>query len=296
MSVISEQAWAKVNLSLSVLGRRADGYHELASVVAFAADIFDTVTFFPGEDLAVELTGPFAAKVCGPNLIEQAARTLAAAHTGLQLGRFHVEKRIPVSAGIGGGSADAAATLRLLAVHNRLGDPDRAMRDLAATIGADVPVCLAGGRPAAAFMSGIGEQVVSPTPDGLLGACDVTAVLVNPGVAVATGSVFRALGAAPLSAPMRSCDAPERFSDNAALFAYLDTMGNDLEAPAIGQAPVISDVLAALGSLESCRLARMSGSGATCFGLFETRSAADAAAERLRTQSPSWWIAVSRFT
>ncbi|MGI9411064.1 MAG: 4-(cytidine 5'-diphospho)-2-C-methyl-D-erythritol kinase, partial [Hyphomicrobiaceae bacterium] len=209
---------------------------------------------------------------------------------------FHVEKHIPVSAGVGGGSANAAAALRLLAAHNRLGNPDTALRGLAAKIGADVPVCLAGDGPAAAFMSGIGDNVVRPEPDGLLGNCHVYAVLANPGVAMPTGAVFAALGAAAVTMPPPPGVAPARFEDNAALFAYLDRTGNDLEAPAIELAPVISDVLAALRALDSCRLSRMTGSGATCFGLFETKSAALDSAEQLRTRFSEWWIGVSRLS
>ena len=290
----SDFAWAKVNLSLHVLGRRADGYHELASLVAFTADIFDTVTFTPGADLSVDVAGAFADAISGPNLIERAALAMAASYPDIKLGRFRVDKRIPVAAGIGGGSADAAAALRLIAAHNGLRMPDPAMRGLAAGIGADVPVCLAGGQPAAAFMTGIGENVVRAEPDGMLGACDIWAVLANPGVAVPTGGVFAALGAAPLSVSLPPSDVPPKFADNAALLAYLDGTRNDLEVPAIGLVPVIRDVLAGLRVFESCRLARMSGSGATCFGLFETEADAHACADRLKARFAHWWIGVSR--
>ncbi len=274
-----EAAPAKLNLYLRVVGRRDDGYHLLDSLVVFAG-IADTLHVAPSEELSLHVTGPFAAALAGEadNLVLRAARLLAEAAGVRPGGRLTLEKHLPVASGIGGGSADAAAALRLLARHWGL---DAALpATLAVRLGADVPACL-GGRPSR--VGGIGE-VLSPAPAlppfGL--------VLVNPGVAVATPSVFRARRGG-VSAP---ASLPAGWADAAALAAGLAPLGNDLQDAAIALCPPIADVLARLERWPGCLLARMSGSGATCFGLFADAAAARAAAAGLAAPGRShsgWW-------
>ena len=285
----AERAPAKINLTLRVVGRRPDGYHDIESLVVFAR-IADTLTFTPARALALTVRGP-TASLSGrtdDNLVLKAARALAERVDGLKLGRFQLLKRLPVAAGLGGGSADAAAALRLLARANRLAFDDPRLIQAARVSGADVPVCL---RPLARVMRGIGDVLSDP-----LKLPELPAVLVNPGVAVPTKDVFAALktrakqGAAPKrSSPFeaRSKRARLRTAD---LIAALAEDRNDLEAPAIAIAPVIADVLARLRALKGCNFARMSGSGATCFGLFGTAQGAAAAARALRKKHPDWWI------
>ena len=268
---------AKINLALHVLGRRADGYHLLDSLVVFAA-VGDTLRAGPAEDLTLAVAGPFGAALAGEadNLVLRAARLLAESGGVAPRARLILDKQLPVASGIGGGSADAAAALLLLSRLWRLDLPAPALSALALRLGADVPVCLRG-RPAR--MGGVGEAL-APLPP--LPGCGL--VLVNPGVAVATQAVFRARDAA-FSPPLV---LPDAWPDATALAATLAAHRNDLEAPAIALAPEIADVLAALRDTENCLLARMSGSGATCFGLFADPGAATAAAERLRR--PGWWV------
>lgn len=275
----SEWAPAKVNLTLRVLGRRADGYHELDSIVAFA-DSGDALTFTPGSELGLTVTGPTAAAAGegGDNLVFKAARSLAGRVDNLRVGHFTLDKRLPVAAGVGGGSSDAAAALRLLARANGIALDDQRLHLAAAETGADVPVCLS---PRARVMRGIGDKLSSP-----IALVPTPALLVNPGVAVPTRDVFQKLNASTaISAALHveSLDAP-RLED------FVIKVGNDLEKPAIALQPVIADVLRAIGALAGCRLARMSGSGATCFGLFATGALAANAANALRTAHPSWWV------
>ncbi len=286
----AERAPAKINLTLRIVGRRADGYHELDSVVAFAG-VGDTLTFTPARALALTVSGPTAAASgsIDDNLVLKAVRALTERVEGLKLGRFGLAKRLPVAAGVGGGSSDAAAALRLIARANRIALDDPRLREAARVTGADVPVCL---DPRARIMTGIGEILSEP-----LGLPKLPALLVNPRVAVPTKEVFQALRgrfsgketAAP--APWQSRAKPSRARPKAgAVIDALAERPNDLEAPAIEIAPVIADVLAGLRALKGCRLARMSGSGATCFALFTTAPAAAAAARTLRRQHPDWWI------
>jgi 4-diphosphocytidyl-2-C-methyl-D-erythritol kinase len=278
MPPLEEQAPAKVNLDLRVTGRRADGYHELDSIVAFAAG-GDRLTFAPARQLTLELNGPFAAALAGQpdNLVLRAARRLAA-HAGcMPQVRIALDKRIPVAAGLGGGSADAAATLRGLSRLWRLGLTDADLLPLALELGADVPVCL-GSRPAR--MRGIGERI------GPLELPALDLVLANPNRAVPTAHVFAGLGAiTPACMP----DQPIP-SGRADLLAWLRARGNDLEAPARRLAPVIGEVIGALAAQPGCRLARMSGSGATCFGAFDDAPAAARAARAMRQAQPGWWV------
>jgi 4-diphosphocytidyl-2-C-methyl-D-erythritol kinase len=275
----AEKAPAKINLTLRVLGRRADGYHDIESLVAFAG-VGDALTFTPGGDLALTVGGPTAAAAgdVADNLVLTAAHALAERVAGLRLGRFTLSKRLPVAAGLGGGSADAAAALRLLARANGLAPHDPRLMQAARATGADVPVCL---DPRARLMRGIGDILSDP-----LDLPRLFALLVNPGVAVATADVFAALAALP-AGQSGPAALPE---GGAALLAEIAGGRNDLEAPAIELEPAIADALAVLRKLPGCRLARMSGSGATCFGLFDSSGAASAAARTLRVAYPAWWV------
>jgi len=280
---LTEPAPAKVNLSLVVLGRRSDGYHLLDSLVAFAR-FGDRVAFVPGQALALNVRGETAGQAGAPgdNLVLKAARGLAAEISGLKLGRFTLDKRLPVAAGLGGGSSDAAAALRLLARANRIALDDPRLRRVARRIGADVPVCV---DPRPQRMRGIGEKLSAP-----LAIPPLAAVLVNPGVAVPTKDVFARLRLKPGGGRKRADRASALPGDFDGFVAYLAGQRNDLEPAAIALQPVIARVLAALRGESGCRLARMSGSGATCFGLFASSRAAAAAAHRLAAAHPRWWV------
>ena len=275
----AEKAPAKINLTLRVLGRRADRYHDIESLVAFAG-VGDALAFTPGGALALTVGGPTAAAAgdVADNLVLTAAHALAERVAGLRLGRFTLSKRLPVAGGLGGGSADAAAALRLMARANALAPDDPRLMQAARATGADVPVCL---DPHTRRMRGIGDILSDP-----LDLPRLFALLVNPGVAVATADVFAALAAPPAgqTAPTAQPLGP------AALLAEIAGGRNDLEAPAIELEPAIADVLAVLRKLPGCRLARMSGSGPTCFGLFDSSRAASAAARTLRVGYPGWWV------
>lgn len=279
-----ERAPAKVNLTLRVLGRRPDGYHEIESLVVFAA-VGDTLAFTPGQALALAVRGPTAgdAGEITDNLVLKAVSALAQRAAGLKLGRFVLSKRLPVAAGVGGGSSDAAAALRLVARHNRIAGDDERLLAAARATGADVPVCL---DPQPRLMRGIGEMLSPPWRLPVL-----PALLVNPRVSVATRDVFAALKAPALAGPVASSPAEAwAGGERDDLIDFATRHGNDLEAPAIALHPAIARALAALRALDGCRLARMSGSGATCFGLFDSRRATAAAARTLRTAHPDWWI------
>jgi 4-diphosphocytidyl-2-C-methyl-D-erythritol kinase len=281
---VREKAPAKVNLTLRVLGRRADGLHEIESLVAFA-DVADALTLTPGDALALSVAGPTAAAAgdVAENLVLKAARALAERVEALKLGRFALSKRLPVAAGLGGGSADAAAALRLLARANRLAPDDARLAQAARATGADVPVCL---DPRPRFMRGTGDILSDPFELPRL-----FAVLVNPGIAVATRDVFAMLAAAPATQTKPAMWPRER----AELLDEIARGRNDLEEPAIELEPAIANVLAVLRKLPDCRLARMSGSGATCFALFDSYRTASAAARRLRVGYPTWWVRATTF-
>lgn len=258
---------AKVNLTLHVTGRRADGYHLLDSLVVFA-DIGDRIALRTGRGLTLRVTGPMAGGVPpgADNLVLRAARLAGADGIAIEL-----EKHLPAAAGIGGGSSDAAAVLRALGGG----------RVDALALGADMPVCLLA---RTARMSGIG-QTVTPV-DGIP---PLPAVLVNPGVAVPTGAVFDALSrrdGAPMPAIPRFTG---RFGAVADCAGWLARQRNDLEPPALVLAPAIADALALLQGTGAL-LARMSGSGATCFGLFSDQAAARTAAQTLAGARPDWWV------
>lgn len=276
---LTERAPAKVNLTLRVLGRRADGYHRLESLVAFA-DLCDDLTLVPDGDIWLDVEGPFAAQ-CGAtqgNLVTRAAAALAAGVGELKQGRFRLTKRIPVAAGLGGGSADAAAALRLLARANGMAGDDRRLAQAAATVGADVPVCL---DPRARFMRGVGEELSPP-----LDLPPLPALLVNPGVPLATRDVFARFDLSRAS-PEGATQVPR---DRDAFFGWLENQGNDLTEAATACAPVVGEVLGVLAKLSGCRVARMSGSGATCFALFDNADDVTAAAKALAAGRAGWWV------
>jgi 4-diphosphocytidyl-2-C-methyl-D-erythritol kinase len=277
-----ELAPAKVNLTLRVLGRRADGYHAVESLAAFAATA-DRLRLAPGAELGLALRGPFAAE-CGAdadNLVLRAARALAAVAPRPRLGHFTLTKNLPVAAGLGGGSADAAAALRLLARLNRISLPDPRLAKIARSLGADVPVCIAS---QARIMRGIGDRLGSP-----LALPRLAAVLVNPGDRLATRAVFEKFDR--VGAMRRRAEQPWRIPHDAAgLIGHLAAHGNDLEPAAIALMPSISNVLAALRRSPGCELARMSGSGPTCFGIYRSARGAAAAARTLAQAHPAWWV------
>lgn len=268
---------AKINLYLHVTGRRDDGYHLLDSLIVFTG-LADALEILPGRELSLSVEGEFAEKA-GPddeNLVLRAARALAQ-QANIDRGMTaRLMKNIPAAAGLGGGSADAAATLLGLMQFWNIAEADVDLPGIALGLGADIPVCLAG-RPS--FVAGIGE-VITPAP-ALPGA---GLLLVNPGVALSTPSVF-ARRRGGFSPPAIFSDTP---SDAGELAALLADRGNDLTEAAIALAPVIGDVLAELESLPGCHLARMSGSGATCFGLFDDEAAATRAAVAIARDG--WWI------
>lgn len=284
-----EEARAKVNLTLRVIGRRVDGYHDLESVVAFA-DCADHLTLKPGPKLKLTVSGP-RAQDCGEladNLVLKAVHLLGERVPDLRSGEFKLDKVLPVAAGIGGGSADAAAALRLIAQVNELGLDDARILEVAGLTGADVTVCLS---PHACVMTGIGETL-SP-----LALPKMPCVLVNPRVPVATANVFTTLGLRHGELLVGATDVllqdPIWPEDGASIDEWIEAfadVGNDLEKPAMQLQPVIGELLSELGSAEGARLARMSGSGATCFAIFNDDAAAQRAAQAIQLAHPLWWV------
>jgi 4-diphosphocytidyl-2-C-methyl-D-erythritol kinase len=288
MPVLSDDARAKVNLTLRVNGRRTDGYHDLESLVAFA-DCADRLTLTPGPDLDLKMLGPLA-EACGDtsdNLVLKAARLLAARVPGMKVGSFTLDKALPVAAGIGGGSADAAAALRLLAQLNGIALDDPRIMEVAKLTGADVPVCV---NSRGCVMTGVGEALEPLTLPKM------PCVMVNPGVPVATRDVFNALGLrnGELRVGVTDVLLQDRWPDGgASLEEWVEALAassNDLETPALRVQPVIGEVIAALNATNGAWLARMSGSGATCFAIYENTAEAGRAAEKLRRDHPGWWV------
>jgi 4-diphosphocytidyl-2-C-methyl-D-erythritol kinase len=288
MPALIEEGRAKVNLSLRVVGRRVDGNHDLESVVAFA-DCADRLSLTPGSELHLKTTGPMA-QACGEaadNLVFKAAQLLDKRVPGLKLGEFSLEKALPVAAGIGGGSADAAAALRLLARANGLALDDARLIEVARLTGADVPVCLAS---SACLMTGVGETLQP------LSLPKIPCVMVNPRVPVATKDVFKALGLrhgelrVGFTDVIRAPAWPEQGASVEDWVEALAASSNDLEAPATRLQPVIGEVLSALSATNGAWLARMSGSGATCFAIFENTAEAQRAAQKIQTDRPQWWV------
>lgn len=270
----SETAYTKLNLALHVRRRRADGYHNIETIFAFA-DFGDELEVLPADDVTLALHGPFGAglPVDDGNLVLRAAKALARAYdvkTGVAL---NLDKRLPVASGIGGGSADAAATLRLLNRFWAIGADEDALRAVAAPLGADVPACVAS---RASRGDGAGDRLRTLSATDLTG---LPVVLANPGVPLATGPVFAAW------------DGIDRgpLADEAPLTAALAGR-NDLETPAMTLCPVIRAVLDRLSAQAGVMLARMSGSGATCFALFGGATDADVARAAIAAEYPDWWV------
>lgn len=282
-STIAVAAPAKLNLYLHVTGRRDDGYHVLDSLVAFA-DIHDTIEVRPSTGLTLKVEGPFRVALGDPteNIVLDAARALGEAAGVEPTARINLIKRLPVASGIGGGSSDAAAALRALAELWSVSLPEDALAALALKLGADVPVCLAG-EPA--FVGGVGEGL-TPVP----GLPPVPIVLVNPLRALATPKVFAARQG-PFSEPARFDARPMSAS---ALAALLAERRNDLTGAAVALVPEVAAVLTALEAVPGTLLARMSGSGATCFGLYEDETAAARAAAVIAAGNPEWWVAMGK--
>lgn len=292
--VISETAWAKINLSLSVLGKRDDGYHELESLVVFA-NVGDKLTLEPGGGFQLNVIGSEAGAIVGENLVERVGRDLLAkildassAYSAAPeiIGTVTLDKMLPVAAGVGGGSADAAALIRLIEKQM----PEEAglysefdIAQFGKDYGADVPVCVAS---LPAMMRGIGE-IVEPVKS----LPEMGVLLVNPRVGVSTGAVFTALDAGRYEV-LENVDEvlPVSFSNIAEVLDYMVEVPNDLLAPALKVAPIIGDVLETLDCLKGCLISRLSGSGATCFGLFETEAEAHVAGALLKSQEPHWWV------
>ncbi len=246
------------------------------------ADVGDRLRFSPGQGAGLRTHGPFASSIDGDNLIGTVVTTLKAAYPEIALGAFDLEKILPVAAGLGGGSADAAAALRAIQTVIPEVLTSTTASKLAYGIGADVPVCLLS---KAAFMRGLGERI-EPIADFQA----INAVLVNPGVLLSTQAVFKALKAHPIPAGEQPPHSPHAFETFADVIAFLSRAPNDLEAPAKQLQPAIVLVLDRLRACEGCRLARMSGSGPTCFAVFDTSADAARSAKTLQTSQPHWWV------
>jgi 4-diphosphocytidyl-2-C-methyl-D-erythritol kinase len=285
MIALRDTGWAKLNLTLEVLGRRSDGFHELKSLVAFTR-LGDTIELEPDGALELGVEGPFAPALSGGNLVIRAAEAAFRIAPGVKLGRFRLVKMLPVAAGLGGGSADAAAALRLIARANHGALPDAALSELAPKLGSDVSVCL---KSLPALMTGRGENI-----DPVSGFPSCGVLLANPGSALATEAVYAELRAGSLAAPPRhDAERLDFQGDFERLIDYVLPRSNNLEAPAAQLAPSIRGVLAALLSLKGVRIARLSGSGPTCFALFATEDEAKEAAATLAAEHPDWWIAAT---
>ncbi|PPC99340.1 MAG: 4-(cytidine 5'-diphospho)-2-C-methyl-D-erythritol kinase [Hyphomicrobium sp.] len=287
-AILTERACAKINLTLRVLGRRTDGYHELESLVAFASDIYDVISLDSAAPTRVSVTGPTAAYLTGKNLVEEAQTLMQSLAPDEPIGALHLDKHLPIAAGIGGGSADAAAVLRIVQRAHPHVPEWQDLSSVAYKLGADVPVCFAN---RASIMSGIGEHLQNAV---IPAACAI--VLVNPQTHVPadkTARIFSALAAPEYSgyaSPMSSL----KFTDVDALLSYMAEHRNDLETVASKVVLEIADMCEALFATQGCRIARMSGAGPTCFGLFDTIELATDAALKLSANHPTWWIKASR--
>lgn len=281
---ITERARAKVNLTLKVLGRRSDGFHELESLVAFAG-IGDGITLDVMAPVGVSVCGPFGPSIAGENLVRVALDRLRLIGPQLQLGHVTLDKQLPIAAGIGGGSADAAAVLRAV----RRANPDFANRiewlELAANLGADVPVCFHSGP---AMMRGTGDRLepIETMPP-------LSIVLVNPKVPVPpdkTARVFRALAAQAIDPVLRKQTARPTFATRSELLAFMMATGNDLTAPAMQIVPEIRGVMEALSRTRGAEHVTLSGGGPTCFAVFADEAGAQDAASTLSATHPAWWV------
>jgi 4-diphosphocytidyl-2-C-methyl-D-erythritol kinase len=288
MPAITEEAPPKVNLTLKVRGRRTDGYHDIESLIAFATGIGDVVRLKPGERVCVDVSGPFGAAITGENLLNRTLARLAAAEPRLRLGSVALEKRLPVAAGIGGGSADAGALLRAVRRANPSLEHAVDWLAIAASLGADVPVCL---KSEPALVWGVGESLI-PVPD----LPRLPAVLLNPLAPVPadkTAQVFGRLSASPAAGAALPPAGLPRFANAEELIAFMRAEGNDLLAAATATVPVIADVEAALAACRGCLYVGLSGAGPTCFGIFRADETASAAAVSLRQQRADWWAAAT---
>jgi 4-diphosphocytidyl-2-C-methyl-D-erythritol kinase len=283
MTRLQSHAPAKINLALSVLARRADGYHELTSLVAFA-DVGDTLSLEPGPALDLFVGGPTAEGAGKPsdNLVLRAARAAEERIEGLKLGHFALTKRLPAGSGLGGGSSDAAAALRLIAQANDLAAGDRRLLDAALAVGADVPACL---DPRARLMHGIGEMLSEPLP-----LPPLDAVLVFPGVAVRTANVFSSFTLAAGARRKTRYTETEIPHEQDALLRFLAAEGNDLELAARLVAPAICEAREALEQAGKPLLVRMTGSGSAVFGIYDSAADAQQAAETILARKPDWWV------
>ena len=275
--LVTERAHAKINLALHIIGRRPDGYHELDSIVAFA-DVADVLTIAPAAKVSISLSGPFASDLPpdDENIILTAWHLLASfdgkKKTPFSPVKFHLEKNLPVASGIGGGSADAAAALRGLIQYFKISISSKDLNDLALQLGADVPICLL---QKTSRMRGIGE-IIEPIdidlPSGI--------VLVNPRIPATTSKVFESLN-------LLCCQS---FGAEIGNVYDIQNWRNDLTAPAIALVPEIADVIGRLNFQPDTICSRMSGSGATCFGLFESLEKAQSAAGAIAGKHPNWWV------
>ena len=283
MPLITELARAKINLTLKVLGKRPDGYHELESLVAFA-DVGDGVTLDTEGPPGIAVEGPFAAAIEGTNIVDTALKRLLEREPRLRLGAVCIVKMLPVAAGLGGGSADAAAVLRAVMSAN----PEIAggidWLEIAASIGADVPVCFAN---VVAVMRGRGERLTPADPSPRL---DI--VLANPLAPVPknkTAEVFGRLSARAFAAGASRRQKTD-FATLEVLVEHMRAAGNDLEATAFSVTPEAALVKSELARADGCRIAQLSGAGPTCFGVFASHAEAAIAAEGMKAEHPRWWI------
>jgi 4-diphosphocytidyl-2-C-methyl-D-erythritol kinase len=277
--MISIKAPAKINLYLHVTGRRSDGFHVLDSLIAFA-DVSDELAVNDGGKLSLEINGPFAGSLptTNNNLVTKATILLAECMGIKPNVSINLTKNLPVSSGIGGGSIDAAATLQVLCKFWNYSPPKELLFQIAEKLGADVPACLFG---RASFVSGIGNEL---TPAPTLPECWL--VLVNPGIPVSTRQIFiNHSGNFSQSAPFE-----QPLNNLSELVALLVNRSNDLTNAAIIEAPIIRNILSTFGQYPGTLLARLSGSGATCFGLFENETDAKTAAVSLAEKNPQWWV------
>lgn len=276
MSSFVRKTCAKINLSLHITGKRENGYHELESIVAFA-DIGDRISVTSAENLVLSVNGEFASELHtnDDNLVLRAARTLQQKTDTKKGAQLTLEKNLPVASGIGGGSGDAAATLLLLRDFWNLEIEDAALHELALSLGADVPMCL---KNESAIVRGIGEEIELIVLPGW------HVLLVNPGIALSTSKMFHDYAAANIPFDV----ARITYADD--WLAALMESHNALEEVAIKRVPMIGEVIKRVSSTEKCLLSRMSGSGATCFGLFETEAWAVSAKEFLAASYPSFWL------
>jgi 4-diphosphocytidyl-2-C-methyl-D-erythritol kinase len=286
MSRLETHAPAKVNLTLSVLSRRADGYHELSSLVAFAA-VGDTLTLESGNEPGLSVEGTFAdaAGKTNDNLVLKAVRAVRARIENLKIGQFRLRKLLPAGAGLGGGSADAAAALRLIAQANELELSDRRLFDAALAVGADVPICL---DPRARLMHGIGEILSAP-----ITLPKLDAVLVFPDMPVATADVFGSFTLAAGARRKTRYSESEVPSEQAALMKFLASEANDLELAARLVAPVIGEARSLLEATRAPELVRMTGSGSALFAIYRDARDSKKAAESIKKKRPDWWVAAT---